>query len=384
MLYRRFWPLALLITVACSEDESPPAADLSAAVDQDVPADAGVDAPVADLDVASDAAASDGISTDVLPDLGNWPAGFTPQPKNVPTGLLCNIPFDYIDKGGDPVNPPCEVEADSFSTADHTVMPSALKVVTWNIEFGKKSAEVKKALSSDSSLLDADVLLLQEVPRIDKSSTPAKVDLARELAQMLKKNYVFAVEWDRRLEAAGGGEHGLAVLSRFPIGNVALIRHVAVYDHYSEKKLFGGRATLAVEIVAGGKRLLLYNSHLDTRDLTGLGRAKQGAEILADAKKSGRPTTQVLGGDLNTFICNPQLLTCNKPPAAEPVIQDILKDGWTDLLPSFNGWTQLGVGFFPQRLDWLFARQVTPISGKVLQGIKAADHVPVVAVFSVP
>ena len=49
-----------------------------------------------------------------------------------------------------------------------------------------------------------------------------------------------------------------------------------------------------------------------------------------------------------------------------------------------DGWTQLGVGFFPQRLDWLFARQATPVSDKVLQGITAADHVPVTAVISVP
>ena len=363
------------LLAACSQTEQPPPLD-SAPPDlrhEAIAPDAGppLDLPPA-VDIGPDADAS------------SWPDGFSPQPRNVPAGYLCTIPADYVVTGGDPVNPPCEVEADSFSVTDPNVMPSGLKLVTWNVEYGKKAAAVTSALTTDLDLVDADILLLQEVPRQDKESDPPNINLARDLAQALKMNYVFAVEWDRRLQSSQGGEHGLALLTRYPIGNVELIRHTPLYNFYAEKKHFGGRATLGADILVGGVRVRLYNAHLCTRDLIGTGREKQGAEILADATLAGRPQAQLLGGDLNTFLCNPQLLTCNKPPWAEPVIQLFLNDGWSDLLPSFNSWTQMGVGLVPQRLDWLFARQATPVSGQVLQGVSAADHVPVSAVVTVP
>jgi endonuclease/exonuclease/phosphatase family metal-dependent hydrolase len=368
----------ILVLAACSSDAPAPpydhgVIDTASALDQGP----GADAPIVPLDA--------GVELPV--DLGSdttWPPGFAPAPKNVPAGYLCTIPPDYVDKGGDPVNPPCEVEADRFSDRDHLVMPTYLKVVTWNIEYGKKADEVKQALTTHSKLVDTDVLLLQEVPRYDKGSDPQGINLARELAQVMKMDYVFAVEWDRRLVSDQVGEHGLAVLSKYPIGNVTQIRHTPLFNAYGEKKHFGGRATLGVDLAVGGKRVRVYCSHLCTRDPTGLGRAKQGDEILTDAALSSRPPHQVLGGDLNTFVCNPKLFDCNNPPTAEPVIQNILKDGWTNLLPTFNDWTQSGLGFFPQRLDWLFGKQVTSVSFVVLQQISAADHVPVVAVITVP
>ena len=330
-------------------------------------------------DSAKDVGAEDVGTAD-----GGWPAGFTPQPQSLPSGYLCTIPADYVTKGGDPVNPPCVVEADRFSDRDHSVAPGSLKVVTWNVEYGKKSAEVQQALTSDADLSDADVLLLQEVPRLDKSSTPQGVNLARQLAQALKMDYVFMVEWDRRLNSTEMGEHGIAILSKYPLGNVVQIRHTALHDFYGEKKHFGGRATLGADLALGSTRLRIYSAHLCTRDYTGTGRAKQATEIISDTNQPGRPSTQIIGGDFNTFLCNPKLVNCNKAPTAEKVIQNLNTLGWINLTPGFNGWTQAGLGFFLQRLDWLFGKAVTPAAHKVMQSIKAADHVPVIASVTLP
>lgn len=302
----------------------------------------------------------------------------------MPSGFLCDIPPDYVDSGGDPVNPPCELESDSFTDRDRFSVPAVLKIVTWNVEWGKNASLVLAALSSEPGLVDADIMLLQEVPRFDNQGSPPNINLAREIAQQQKMNYVFGVEWDRRLNPSEGGEHGLSILSKYPIGNAELIRHTPCYDHFADKGHFGGRATLAVDLAIGDERVRVYDAHLGTRDVTGDCRALQGDEILADAHRAGQPASQLLGGDFNTFICTPMLELCNDPDYAEGVIRNLLADGWLDLLPTFTSWTQLGLGLLKQRLDWLFAKQVTPDSYAVLQEVLMCDHVPVTANFAPP
>ncbi len=344
---------------------------------------------------SSDALATDSGSVDLGDDAtsdasalgdGGLPAGFVRTPVNATSGALCSIPNDYVKNGGDPVNPTCALAADRFSTTNDQTPVSSLRVVTWNVEYGKKSADVQKALSTDPLLKGADVVFLQEVTRRDKESVPPQIDQARELAMALKMDYVAGVEWDRRENSKQGGEHLVAILSKYPIGNASLLRHSPQWNFWLEKKHYGGRATLAADLAVGGKRLRVYNLHLSTRDITGSGRAKQGAEVRADAQQPGRPALQIVGGDLNTFLCNPTIATCNKPPGAEKVVEDFLADGYLDLTPGFNGWTQLGVGFFPQRLDWLFGKGkgLAPMTHHVLQAIKAADHVPVVVQIKLP
>jgi endonuclease/exonuclease/phosphatase family metal-dependent hydrolase len=309
-----------------------------------------------------------------------WPEGFALAPRHVPAGLLCDIPADYIARGGDPTNPPCALEVDQLAPPPPGALPTTLSVVSWNVEFGKDTAAVRLAFAQRAELRDADVILLQEVPRGDGKSDPPGVNLARELAQALHRNYAFGVEWDRH-EVPAGGEHGLATLSRFPIGNAALIRHTKVWpgSYYDERKEYGGKATLAVDLVVGGQRLRVYNAHFENRDATGLGRAAQCAEVRADAESAGQPARQLLGGDLNTFLCNPALLDCTTAPWAEPLVKELLAAGWVDLLPGYASWTLRGLDLVPLRLDWIFARGLTPTSHAVLQDVRAADHVPLVA-----
>lgn len=379
---------AVLGLFACESSSTPPPGDsgLDLARDQAITSpEAGRDAGPPREAAAPDQRLDGPATTDRGPDAASWPTGFTPVTPNVPTGYLCNVPADYVANGGDPVHPPCDLEAELLSDRDPAApKPAQIKVVTWNIEFGKKSAEIKQALLNDKDLVGADVLLLQEVPRHDLESAPPSIDLGRELAQLLKMNFVFSVEWDRRLVADQGGEHGTAILTKFPIGNVTQIRHTALFDFYALRKNFGGRNTVGADLVIGNERYRFYSSHFCTNDVTGSGRAKQGAEVRADAALVGRPAVQLVGGDLNTFLCNPLIAVCNQPPSAEKVVLDFLDGGWTDLLPGFNSWTELGRGVFPQRLDWIFGKGLTHHSHVVLQSVKPSDHVPVVTVVALP
>jgi endonuclease/exonuclease/phosphatase family metal-dependent hydrolase len=308
---------------------------------------------------------------------------FDPLPSNVPSGPLCDIPPGYVAGGGDPTFISCALAADRFSDRDPMAVPAQLKVVAWNVEFGKASAEIKNELMTRAELKDADFLLLSEVSRASKTSNPQMLDQARELAQALKMDYAFAVEWDRREKPDELGEHGVAILSKYPLGNAQQIRHTPLNDWYAGDMLYGGRITLGLDALVGGRLLRLYASHLCTRGIGDAGRAIEGAEVRADSGKPGRPSAQVMGGDLNTWTCNPAIADCTKAPAAEQVVEDFLNGGWSDGTAGWNGVTQLGKGFFPQRLDWLFYRGTSSTPGMRVDA-SGSDHLPIFTRLSPP
>jgi endonuclease/exonuclease/phosphatase family metal-dependent hydrolase len=300
-----------------------------------------------------------------------------------PAGALCDVPPDYVDQGGDPVHVACALAAGRYSDRDPGEVPEWLRVVAYNVRFGAESAAVVATLATHPSLAGADFLLLSEVARRDLASVPPGLDQAREIATELSMDFVFAVEWDRREHAEQQGEHGLAVLSKYPLGNALLIRHTPLNDWWAEDRRYGGRATLRVDALVGGRRVRLWASHLDTRG-TPQGRAEQGTEIRGDAELAGAPAAQLVGGDLNTWTCNPALADCTRPPAAEPVVAEFLAAGWSDGTEGFTGHTQLGQGFFPQRLDWIFYRGVGATPGGAAADAQGSDHFPVWTLIAPP
>lgn len=292
-----------------------------------------------------------------------------------PGGPLCDIPAGYVDMGGDPVNPPCRIAGGRASDRAPLEAPPELRVVAWNVRFGVDAQAVLDAFGTEPELAGADVILLSEVARHDRSSNPPDIDQAQLLAEALAMDWAFAVEWDRREDPDGGGEHGIAVLSKYPIGNAALIRHTPQNDWWAEGRRYGGRATLAADLLIGDRLVRVYSSHLDTRGGQE-GRAVQGSEIRTDADRPDAPAIEIAGGDLNTWTCNPIVSDCSIPPAAETVVEDFLSSGWADGTAGFNGHTQLGEGFFPQRLDWIFVRGAGATPGRAVE-VAGSDHLPV-------
>jgi hypothetical protein len=157
---------------------------------------------------------------------GGMPSDFVPLPTHVVPGPLCEIPEGYVEGGGDPTYIDCAIESDSLSDRDPDDVPGPLRVVAYNVEFGNDHATVLEQLGSNPDLAGADFLLLSEVARESQTSNPPGLNQARAIAEALAFDYAFAVEWDRRNLPEELGEHGVAVLSKYPLGNATQIRHV--------------------------------------------------------------------------------------------------------------------------------------------------------------
>lgn len=312
------------------------------------------------------------------------PAGFERIEVNVPDSYLCEIPDDYIAQGGDPVHVSCGVEADRFSDRDPQDLPSEYRLVTWNVQLGMNSSGVVMQLQTHPELLDADFILLQEVARHDRASEPDLLNQTRQIAQALQMDYVFAVEWDRRIDGEGLGEIGSAILSKYPLGNLTQIRHTPQHDWWGEKKHYGGITTLGVDVALGSRRVRLYSAHLDVR-WTQEGRALQGAEIRGDANLPNQSPLQIVAGDFDAVLCNHGGgVDCTQPPNAELVVRDFLDAGWSDGTKGYFGHTQIEIGgVVKQRLDFIFYRHMVARPGKAAVDAPGSDHFPLYFDFAV-
>lgn len=130
------------------------------------------------------------------------------------------------------------------------VVEQPFRIVSYNIKRGlgndgktdlKRTAAVLKKLKPD-------FVGLQEVDKDVRRS--GKIDQAAKLARELKMNYIFAPFMDYQ-----GGHYGLAVLSRYPIGNVTVV---------DLPKGNEPRVALAVEVeLPDESKLMLVNLHFD-------------------------------------------------------------------------------------------------------------------------
>ena len=173
--------------------------------------------------------------------------------------------------------------------------PRPLRFVTLNLWGENGPHERRLALiAAEAARLAPDVVALQEVRQV-----PGRLpNQAQTLAQALGAafTYVFAPS-----TAWGGGDEGLAVVSRFPI-----LEHAArPLPHATETE---GRIVLSVRVdVPGGDRpagrgLWVHTTHLSYRVTEGDKRGDQvqavHAEVAARAGTTDLP--QLVMGDLNT------------------------------------------------------------------------------------
>jgi endonuclease/exonuclease/phosphatase family metal-dependent hydrolase len=155
----------------------------------------------------------------------------------------------------------------------------ALRVVSFNIEFGIRVDSAIAVLAGDPALRSADVLLLQEM---DENGT-------RRVADTLGMGYVyypavFRFNTHRNL--------GNAILSRWPIvdDRKIVLPHLARIVH-------SVRAATAATIRVGDALVRVYSLHLGT--MAGLSPAARRDQLKAVLADAGRYPRVVIGGDLN-------------------------------------------------------------------------------------
>ena len=125
----------------------------------------------------------------------------------------------------------------------------------------------------------------------------------------------------------------------------------------------GGR--IALRARTGG--ILVYNTHIESGENARIKR-RQMAEILADQSKhatAGIPV--VIGGDFNSG-----------PIRGASFFRSLTGAAFADALGEAGERGPTSTG---QRdpIDWIFVKNVKPLSGRVVDGAAASDHFPVLA-----
>jgi endonuclease/exonuclease/phosphatase family metal-dependent hydrolase len=245
---------------------------------------------------------------------------------------------------------------------------SSIKVLTWNIERGLRLPEVTEVLLRHGPAL----LLLQEVD-VNARRTGRR-NIAEELARSLRMPYLFAAEFEELGQGAHDSPayHGQAILTTLPASSARIIRfkqqtsfwrprpYMPDWPAFQRRK--GGRLALVSEVDVAGRRLVVYNAHLESRESEQLRKA-QLDEILADTRRYPADTPILIAGDFNTRT------------AASPVIDALLKAGF-QMAAGGEVTTARGLA-----LDWIFVRGAQRSEqGMIHSDTKASDHFPLTVV----
>ncbi len=251
------------------------------------------------------------------------------------------------------------------------ILGDYIRVASWNIERGmnldeiidifnnpsvltdkikKENPKKLKSVASEISILkNADIIFLTEVDAGMPRTKYRKV--AKEFAEAINFNYAYAVEfleidpahlgledykWSEERVVFGDnpppiykdkyrGLHGSAILSKFPLNNVRVLRYPKVYDWYNGEKIrigqlekfkritaskffnediireirFGSRMAIIADINIPGFKdpVTLIATHLENRT-TPHNRKKQLQSLLKTVKEKENPV--ILAGDFNT------------------------------------------------------------------------------------
>jgi endonuclease/exonuclease/phosphatase family metal-dependent hydrolase len=193
-------------------------------------------------------------------------------------GSTCATTHNYLD----PAGPRYEGRYAPPPATDARVPPSdALRVVTFNIEYGRQIEGATILLHESEALRRADVLLLQEVD-------PAGV---ARMAHELGLNYVY---FPGGVHPFSGRDFGTAILSPWPLEDARkiVLPHAAFFTRLR-------RAVTSATVLRGSDRIRVYSVHLPAPGaVSDDARREQVRIILDDAARIADAV--VIGGDFNS------------------------------------------------------------------------------------
>ncbi len=240
-------------------------------------------------------------------------------------------------------------------------------IMNWNIDRGKHLEDVKEQIRRNKP----DVCILQEVD-LGARRTHGE-DVAKELAQTFGMNYVFAPEFQELGQgtAKDPAFHGQALLTTLPVRSSRMIRFQRQSGFWKPRRLLisslplfqrreGGRVALVAELDNGGKPLVVYNLHLESKG-TGQLRLQQLEEVLDDAQRYSPETPIIIAGDFNSFTSHSSL------------IPRLRQAGFRSAFGGERVRTHVMAG----ALDWVFVRgSIECERGRVLR-VRGSDHFPI-------
>jgi endonuclease/exonuclease/phosphatase family metal-dependent hydrolase len=246
---------------------------------------------------------------------------------------------------------------------------NSIPIMTWNIDHGAKL----DTIASELKKRPAGVCLLQEVDW--NAARSGDKDVTAELARRLHLNAVFGVEFQElSQEHMTSAYVGQATLTQLPIQNSRILRFERQSGFWkphtwipSSLPIFqrrrGNRMALVTELEFGGRLLVIYNAHLESRSFGPI-QAEQIDEMVADAEHYPAGTAIVLGGDLNTKYLPSTFL------------HKLENAGFR----SATGERIDRTHKIAMALDWIFVKGPVKLQdGQVRRDFKGSDHYPVYA-----
>lgn len=224
---------------------------------------------------------------------------------------------------------------------------SALKIITYNIDFGERVDQAIEELTTISALQNSDLLLLQEM---DEEG----VD---QIAQTLQVNYIYYPASIHK----HGKNFGNAILSPWPIRQP----HKLLLPHYSltiRQHRIAARAMVDV----GNTSVLVYSAHTETYLSTRQHRRDQTAAIINDIDPA--QTHVIVAGDFNT-VRKATTLRIDNLAAEQGLTRATVGVGAT-------------VHRFPAIADHIYMRGFSVVGAGRVEETAASDHLPVWAMLS--
>ncbi len=313
---------------------------------------------------------------------------------NVRSQRLCVEAADP-DRAADTTFIDCTVEGATFAPA--VVEPKRkIRVLAYNILRGFEVDAQLAAMLDTGTIPLPDVLLLSEVDRGCRRTDFRNI--ARDYAAALGYYYVYATEFvelpsRRHLDGPFDPplcEHGNAIVSRYPLGNVRQIRHAENRSWYTppdfpnpDEPRLGGRVAIAADLKVGRHLVRLYALHLESTLTTLDIRDAQAVEIAADAASITYPV--VAGGDLNAYAAKSDF---QNGSTIDGPTQAFLSQGFVDAhadVPLDSRDTSFDV--LPLIIDFVLVRGATTSDAGLCPSAKCgslSDHLPVWATVELP
>ncbi len=195
------------------------------------------------------------------------------------------------------------------SVIETSTPKDVIRILTWNIERGKKLEETIAFIKSSEILSQTDIFLAIETD--NGMGRSGNKNIAKELAEALGMNYCFAPSYIVLGKGAQGETnhnekntlalHGTSILSKYKIleAHHVPVPPVKEVFHSTEKRL-GCKSGITAKIAIGNKTIALGAIHIDLSSS-----AQQRADQLeAIINKLPEADTHLVGGDWNTSTFN--------------------------------------------------------------------------------